>query len=82
MPAMASDFLALTAALGASGPAPRRLRLGAFGARGGDETWAVKTGTRLEPAEEQEADPSGRSRLLLWSPITDSGKPGGDGGFE
>ena len=77
MPAMASAFLAFAAALGAPGPAPLRLRLGVLGVRGGDETWTVKTGTRLEPAGKQGPDSWGKRRLLLWSPITDSGEPGG-----
>jgi hypothetical protein len=82
MPAMASAFLAFAAALGAPGPAPLRLRLGALGARGNDETWVVTTGTRLELAEEQGADPRGIGRLLLWSAITGPGKPGGEGKLE
>eukprot|EP00966_Prymnesium_polylepis_P011309 260569-Prymnesium_polylepis.1 len=79
---MASAFLAFAAALGASGPAPPRLRLGVLGARGDDETWVAKAGTRLDLDEEQGADPGSIGRLLLWRATTGPGKPGGEGEFE
>ena len=68
MPAMASAFLAFAAALGAPGPAPLRLRLGVLGARGDDETRAVKTGTRLDLDEEQGADPGGKAVFCCGVP--------------
>eukprot|EP00966_Prymnesium_polylepis_P112109 2593254-Prymnesium_polylepis.1 len=62
---MASAVVALAVALGAPGPAPLRLRLGALGPRGSHETKASTTGTRRAEVESQRADPVRIKRLLL-----------------
>eukprot|EP00966_Prymnesium_polylepis_P260735 6022498-Prymnesium_polylepis.1 len=76
---MASAVVALAVALGAPGPAPLRLRLGALGARGSDETGAPTTGTRRAEVENQGADPIRMERHLLWSFTTGPSEPGGGG---